>query len=152
MNNNDVLRRLRYTFEFSDYTMINMFALADATVSRAQISNWLKKDDDPDFETIYDKDLATFLNGFINDRRGKREGAQPAPEKSMTNNIIFRKIRIALELRDEEILAILKVSGMEFSKHELSALFRRPGQEQYKVCKDQVLRKFLQGLQLKFRP
>lgn len=74
MNNNDILRRLRYTFDLSDEEMMKIFALAERESSRAEISNWLKKDDNPEQENLYDRELATFLNGFINLKRGKREG------------------------------------------------------------------------------
>ncbi|OIO99546.1 MAG: hypothetical protein AUJ98_10655 [Bacteroidetes bacterium CG2_30_33_31] len=150
MNNNDILRRLRYTFKLSDDNMIRIFALADAEVTRSEISDWLKKDDDEAFKEIHDKQLAIFLNGFINYRRGKKDGAQAIPEKSTNNNIILRKLKIALDLKDEDILDIFKLVDMQVSRHELSALFRKPIQSQYRVCKDQFLRNFLQGLQLKF--
>jgi uncharacterized protein YehS (DUF1456 family) len=150
MNNNDILRRIRYTFDFSDAKMLELFALADLKVTRAEISNWMKKDDDPDFQEIYDIQLATFLNGLINDRRGKREGEQAKPEKKLNNNIIFRKLKIALNLRDEDILTILKLVDLRVGKHELSAFFRNPTQKQYRPCKDQILRNFIHGMQIKY--
>ena len=150
MTNNDVLRRLRYIFDFNDEKVISIFALADLEVSRKDISNWLKKDDDPDFENLPDKKLATFLNGFISDQRGKREGEQPVPESKLTNNIIFREIKIALNLEADDVLEILGLVGFSLSKHELSALFRKQGHKHFRQCKDQILRNFLQGLQLKF--
>jgi len=152
MNNNDVLRRVRYTFDFSDSKMMEIFELANHTITRSQLSNWLKKDDDPENEKLYDKYLAIFLNGFIIEKRGKREGDQPIPEKSLNNNIIFRKLKIALNLKSEDILEILKLADMRISKHELSAFFRKPTQSQYRLCKDQFLRNFLFGLQLKYHP
>jgi uncharacterized protein YehS (DUF1456 family) len=151
MNNNDILRRLRYTFDFNDDKMIELFALADQEVTRSEISNWMKKDDDPDFNALYDKDFAAFLNGFIIDKRGKKDGTSPVAEKSLNNNMIFRKLKIALNLQDEGILDILDLAGFRFSKHELSALFRNPTQSQYRPCKDQVLRNFIYGLQVKYR-
>ena len=151
MTNNDVLRRLRYTFDFNDDKVISIFASADLEVTRNEISNWLKKDDDPEFENLPDKKLATFLNGFINDQRGKREGEQPVPESKLSNNIIFRKIKIALNLEADDVLEILSLVGFNLSNHELSALFRKKGHKHYRECKDQILRNFLQGLQLKFR-
>ena len=54
MDNNDILRRVRYIFDFSDSQMIELFSLADLEVTRAQISNWLKKDDDPYYKGILD--------------------------------------------------------------------------------------------------
>jgi len=152
MINNDILRRIRYTFDFDDTKMIALFALADAQVTREQISDWLKKEDNPAFQECGDRDLALFLNGLINDKRGKREGAQPEPEQRLNNNIIFRKLRIALNLDDEAILAIMVLAGMPLTKPALSAFFRKPGHQHYRDCRDQILRNFLAGMQLRYRP
>ena len=152
MTNNDILRRLRYIFDINDSKMIAIFGLADKTVSRELISEWLKKDDDPAYKTCNDTDLAIFLNGLINDKRGKKDGPQPTPEKKLNNNIIFRKLKIALNLKEEDTLAILKSADLIVSKHELSAFFRREDHKHYRICKDQILRNFLQGLQLKYHP
>ncbi|MDF1588969.1 MAG: DUF1456 family protein [Gammaproteobacteria bacterium] len=151
MTNNDILRRIRYTFDFSDAKMIALFKLAEVDVSREQISNWLKKEDDPDYQNCPDKQLAIFLNGLINDMRGKKEGPQVEPEKKLTNNIIFRKLTIALNLQAEDTLEILELADLRISKHELSAFFRKPDHKHYRQCKDQVLRNFLFGMQLMYR-
>lgn len=151
MNNNDIIRKIRYIFDYSDSKMLKIFALAEKEVSIEQLSKWLKKDDDENFEGIYDIDLASFLNGFINEKRGKKEGEQPKPEKTLNNNIILRKLKIALNLQDAEVIEILDTAGITFSKHELSAFFRKPEQKQYRMCKDQFLRNFLYGLELKYR-
>ena len=148
MSNNDILRRIRYTFDLNDTKMIDIFGLADLNVTRAQISDWLKKDDDPAFQELSDEQMSTFLNGFIIEKRGKKEGAQPIPEKILNNNIVFRKLKIALNLKDEDILDIFKLVDIRLSKHELSAFFRSPNQSQYRPCKDQFLRNFLQGMQI----
>ncbi|MBU8849860.1 MAG: DUF1456 family protein, partial [Desulfobacterales bacterium] len=86
MNKNDILRRIRYVFDFSDSKMISIFSLAGHKVTRAQISDWLRKEDDPACQKCNDTQLAIFLNGLINDKRGKRDGPQPDPEKSLSNN------------------------------------------------------------------
>jgi uncharacterized protein YehS (DUF1456 family) len=151
VNNNDVLRRLRYAFDFNDDRMMVLFALADYEVSRAEISNWLKKEEDPDYRRCDDRLLATFLNGFINHKRGKREGPQPEPEDRLNNNLILRKLKIALNLKDDEMLDILALADQKLSKHELSAFFRKPGHKHYRMCQDQLLRNFLKGLQLNYR-
>jgi len=150
MNNNDILRRIRYTFDLEDSKMIEIFRLGNSIVTRAEISDWLKKDDDPAFKGIYDPQLSSFLNGFIVYKRGKKEGVQPVLEKKLNNNIVFRKLKIALNLKDEDILAILELADVKISKHELSAFFRNPSQEQYRLCKDQILRNFLAGMQIKY--
>jgi len=151
MISNDVLRRLRYVFDFDDTKMIAIFAQADHDVTRAQISDWLKKEDDPAYQECSDTLLATFLNGLINEKRGKKEGPKPVPEEKLSNNIIFNKLKIALNLKAEDVLATLELTEFRISKHELSAFFRKPGHKHYRECKDQVLRNFLNGLQLKYR-
>lgn len=151
MTNNDVLRRLRYTFDFDDSKMITLFDQGGKQVNRAQISDWLKKEEDPAYQKCDDAMLTVFLNGLIIDKRGKKEGAQPEPEKELTNNIIFNKLKIALNLKAEDVLGILDLADFHLSKHELSAFFRKSDHKHYRECKDQILRNFLKGLQLKYR-
>lgn len=151
MTNNDILRNLRYTFDLGDDKVIAIFAQAEFETNREEVCNWLKKEDDEGFVAISDEQFAVFLNGFINDRRGKKEGAQPAPEKELTNNIIFRKLKIALAMETDEVIETLGMADFRLSKHELSAFFRKVGHKHYRICQDQVLRNFLQGLYLKFR-
>jgi uncharacterized protein YehS (DUF1456 family) len=151
VTNNDILRRIRYIFDFSDSKMIAIFGMADYLVTREQVSDWLKKEDDPAYKACSDTVMAIFLNGLINDRRGKKEGAQAEPEKRLTNNIIFTKLKIALNLKSEDILEMMDLVDMPISKHELSAFFRKEGHKHYRLCKDQVFRNFLKGVELKYR-
>lgn len=152
MTNNYILRRIRYTFRINDSKMVSIFGLADQEVTREQISDWLKKEDDEAYKNCTDTQLSTFLNGFIVDRRGGKEGPAAPVEKNLNNNIILRKLKIALDLKNEDILEIMKIADLKISKHELSAFFRRPDHKHYRACKDQILRNFITGLQLKYRP
>lgn len=152
MTYNDILRRIRYTFDLSDDIMINIFSLADKEVSRAEVSNWLKKEEDADYELIKDVELATFLNGFINNQRGKKEGPQAIAEERLNNNIILRKLKIALNLKTEDMLYIFALADRELSAHELSSFFRKADHAKFRPCKDQYLRNFLHGMQERYRP
>ena len=152
MNNNYCLRRIRYILDLGDSQMIDVFAQANQSVTRAEVSAWLKKDDDADFVECPDAMFATFLNGLINAKRGKKDGAQPEPEQRLNNNIILVKLKIAFNLQADDILAILALADFRMSKHELSAFFRRPDHKHYRKCQDQILRNFLKGLQLQYRP
>jgi len=151
MQNNDIFRKLRYIFDLNDTQVAHIFSLADYTFSKEQVMNWLSKDDHPNFTEITDKEFAIFLNGLIIHKRGKKEGAAPEIESSLNNNIILRKLKIALNFKNEDVLDVLKKADLMISKHELSAFFRHPKQNQYRICKDQILRNFLMGLQLRFR-
>ena len=151
MTNNDILRRIRFTFDYTDAQMIDIFAHAGHEVSRAQVCDWLKKEDDPTAQVIDDLHLAIFLNGFIIEKRGRKEGEQPVSETTLNNNIIFRKLKIALNFKDADILDMLLLADFRLGKHELSAFFRNPSQSQYRQCNNQVLRNFLHGVQLKYK-
>jgi len=152
LRNNDILRSIRYTFDFSDAKMTSIFVLADPRVTRGQIIDWLKKEDDPTFQNCSDRHMAAFLNGLIREMRGEHDGEQPEPEQRLTNNIILKKLKIALNLKGEDILEIMALARFHISQHEISALFRRPDNKHYRLCKDQILRNFLKGVQRRYRP
>ena len=65
--------------------------------------------------------------------------------------MIFMKLKIALNMQADAVLEVLRLAGFSLSRHELSALFRKPGHKHYRDCKDQVLRNFMQGMQSKLR-
>jgi len=152
LNNNDILRSIRYTFNLSDAQMVAVFGLAAQQVTRGQIGDWLKKEDDPTCQNCSDPELAAFLNGLIYEKRGRQEGLPAETEQRLTNNVILRKLKIALNLRGEEIIEIMGLADFYLSHHELSAFFRKPEHKHYRPCKDQILRNFLKGMQRKYRP
>jgi len=151
MNHNDVLRRIRYIFDYDDSQMMEVFAHADHAVSREQVCAWLKQDEDAEMVKIRDREMAIFLNGLINLHRGRRDGPQAEPENRLTNNMVLMKLRIAMNLQSDDVQALLAETGLKFSKHEISALFRKPGHKHYRECEDQLLRNVLKGLQTRLR-
>ena len=152
MTNNDILRRVRYTFDLKDSTVIDILALADTEATAEQLAGWLKREDDDGLVKMKDVEMVAFLNGFIIFKRGKLEGVQPPQETRLNNNMVLQKLRIALNLQAEGVLQLLELADFRLSKHELSAFFRKPGNKNYRECKDQILRKFLLGMQLQTRP
>lgn len=151
MKNNDILRRIRFVFNLDDSKMMELSSTQEKQVTRAEISDWLKRDDDVGHKDMHDLELAIFLNSFIEEKRGKRDGPAVVAEKRLNNNVVFMKLKIALNLKAEDVLTILSLTGFKLGKHELSAFFRKPAHKHYRECKDQVLRNFLQGLQNKYR-
>ncbi|WP_177766167.1 DUF1456 family protein [Flavobacterium sp. I3-2] len=69
----------------------------------------------------------------------------------MTNNDIFKKLRVALQLRDDQIVEILELVDFRISKGELGNIFRTEDHEKYMECGDQLLRNFLNGLVIHLR-
>ncbi|MDO6619748.1 hypothetical protein BCU94_00120 [Shewanella sp. 10N.286.52.C2] len=152
MINNDILRRLRFVFDYSNAKMTKIFAQANVEVSNDEIISLLKKEEEEGYKACNDKLMCQFLDGFIIEKRGLREGSEvPAPLKDLTNNLIFKKLRIALELREDDIIELIGSADLAIGKSELGALFRNPSHKNYKTCGDQILRNFLKGLSLKHR-
>ena len=146
MTNNDIFRRIRYMFKLNDSTVVNIFKHTGIEIQESVVVNWLKKEDDPSLVEMIDSELATFLNGLIIEKRGKREGTALEAEEVLSNNAILRKLKIALDLKSDQILAAFESVDKKISKHELSSFFRHPDHSSYRPMMDQYLRNFLQGL------
>jgi uncharacterized protein YehS (DUF1456 family) len=153
MLNNDVLRSLRFMLDISDAKVSEIAALSGLEINATDISNFLKKDDEEGFALCSDEVLAHILDGLVVFRRG-RDDSRPAPaiELPMTNNIVMKKLRVAFELKEDDLHAILQTADFPVTKPELSALFRKSGHHNYRPCGDQLLRNFLKGLTLRLRP
>lgn len=147
MINNDVLRRLRFSLSLNNPNIIKLFKLSGVNLTHAELDVFLKKEEDEGFEEIPNTDMNNFLDGLIILKRGLQKDPPKNIDKShLTNNIILKKLRIALQLKDIDILELLTIGEMKLTKSELSALFRNENHRNYKPCGDQVLRKFLSGL------
>ncbi len=145
MTNNDILRRLRYALHLDNPSVAALFRLGGHDLSLGDLDVLLRKDDEPGFTDCPDVLLSAFLDGLVVSRRGPRDQGPEAADE-LNNNQILRKLRIALELKDDDMLHILEAGGMRLSKSELSALFRNPSHRNFVPCRDQLLRKFLAGL------
>ena len=152
MIHNDVLRSVRYMLDISDNKVVEIIKLGGLDVTKADIETYLKKDEEEGFVRCPDNVMAHFLDGLVIFKRGKDDSrpAQPV-ELPVTNNIILKKLRVAFELKEDDMHAILKSVDFPVSKPELSALFRKFGHTNYRTCGDQLLRNFLKGLTLRVR-
>jgi uncharacterized protein YehS (DUF1456 family) len=151
MTNNDLLRRLRYALNLNGEIIAELCALGGREIGPIDVLKLLKKEEETGFVACDDTVLGAFLDGLIVSRRGAHDSKTDAAKTAVTalnNNLILRKLRIALELNDEAMLAILEKAGVRLSKPELSALFRAKGHRNYKPCGDQMLRNFIRGLTL----
>ena len=155
MTQNDIIRRVRYALNLNDPTLLDIFRQGDHAVDLTGLKNLMKKEDEPGYVACSDKVLGAFLDGLIIHKRGKKEtapGQAKKPDVQLTNNAILKKVeKYALELKEDDMLAVLKQGGVEISSSELSAFFRKPGHKHYKECGDQFLRGFLKGLAVRYR-
>ncbi|WP_439887882.1 DUF1456 family protein [Pseudomonas sp. MBLB4123] len=152
MLNNDVLRSLRYSLDLGDAQMADIIRLGGLQVAANQVSAVLKKDDEEGFQACDDELMAHFLDGLVYFKRGKDDSRPPQPfELPVTNNMVLKKLRVAFELKEDDMHAIMQSVDCPVSKPEMSALFRKAGHSNYRPCGDQFLRNFLRGLTLRLR-
>lgn len=145
-NNNDIVRGLRYALDLPDLLIAAWLRDRGLPAEPGDIAALLARDAEPEFRECDDRTLAAVLDGLIVERRGPApEGKVPRPGQ-LSNNMVLRKIRIALELDDEAMLLVFRFADFSLSKNELSAFFRKPGHPNYKYCGDQIVRYFLRGL------
>lgn len=151
---NDVLRSLRYILDAGESALVDLVKLADSTfeIRADDVVAMLKKEDEEGYQVCTDAVLARVLDGIVFSKRGKDENRPQRPfERTVSNNLVLKKLRVAFELKEDDLHAILKAAEFPVSKPELSALFRSPDQKNYRTCGDQLLRNFLKGLALRTR-
>ncbi len=154
MISNDVLRSVRYALDLPDAKVLELARLSGCAAAPADFLGFLKKEDEEGFAACGDEVLLAFLDGLIIHRRGKMESrvaSKQKPERHLSNNTILKKLRVAFELKDDDMHQVLQAAGFGVSKPELSALFRTPGHKNYRACGDQLLRNFLKGLTMRLR-
>ena len=157
MTNNDIIRRIRYALDLHDTKIIELCRLGGHDLEKISVTNILKKEEEEGYTACSDQVITSFLDGLIIDRRGYKtdqpgQPVQAAVTLPITNNIILKKLRIALELQEEDLLTIMKLANVTgITKAKLSALFRKEGLKNYKECGNQFLRSFLKGLTIRQR-
>jgi uncharacterized protein YehS (DUF1456 family) len=152
MMNNDVLRSVRYILDINDSKVVEITRLAGLEISKADVVAFTKKEDEEGYVACSDTVMAHFLDGLVYFKRGKDDSRPAQPiELPVTNNVVLKKLRVAFELKEDDMHAILKSVDFPVSKPELSALFRKVGHNNYRECGDQLLRNFLKGLAQRVR-
>ena len=153
MDNNAILRSLRFALRLEDKDVARLFTLGGCVLTVEQAQARMGREGEPDAIYCVDDALGAFLDGLVLDRRGPPPADRPAPPKvPLTNNEVLKKIRVALEMREGDVVTALALADMRLSKGEVRALFRNPAHSNHRPAGDQLVRRFLRGLTLKLRP
>ncbi len=147
MKTNDILYKISKALGLTADEMIGIYALEGYEMSPEHLEALLKKQVDKGFEHCSYEELGLFLDGLVTFKRGpspKRPGDDEAVP--LTNNLILKKLRIALELKEPEMEIIFGLGDAVLGKQELKSLFRKEGHRNFKACSDELLMAFLEGL------
>jgi len=168
MNNIDRLIRLRYALDIKDTDTVEIFKLGGIIITKEEVKEMFARakdfcdDEDSECEGINklnSNKFDSFLNGLIIFKRGKQDlsiGEVKRPtmilkDNEGMNNIMLKKVKIALSLTSDDIIEILAQVGICLTKSELGAIFRKEGHKNYKECGDKYARNFLKGLAMRYR-
>ena len=94
MIHNDVLRSVRHMLNIGDESLAAIVRLGGAPVTNAEVTAYLKHDNEPGYELCPDRVMASALDGLIVFRRGPRDEGRPADSR-VNNNIVLKKLRVA---------------------------------------------------------
>ena len=147
MKTNDILYKIQKALNLSQKEILEAYKLAEYKMDATHLDSLLKRRQDEGSKLCSYEELGLFLDGFVILKRG------PSPKKSnndeaveLTNNLILKKLRIALELKEAETEIIFSLGEAELSKQQLASLFRKEGHKNFKECSDELLMAFLDGL------
>lgn len=147
MLNNHVLRSLRNLLDADATQIAELARLSGSELEPVEVESLLLRPGEPGWQECSDEFLAHVLDGLIIHQRGQDDSRPPRPiETPVSNNMVLKKLRIAFELQEEDMHAILETADTTLSKQELSALFRKPDNKHYRPCSDELLEAFLEGL------
>ncbi|MCH6258407.1 DUF1456 family protein [Puniceicoccaceae bacterium K14] len=153
MTNNEVMISVRYVLEIKNKEVVQMIKDGGVELGVLDVVALLKGEEEEGFVECPTENLHAFLDGLILQRRGPSDGsAKKFSTATINNNTILRKLRIAFEMKDTDVIAALKRAGFTVSKGELSTLFRAPTHKHFMKCGDQFLCNFLKGLTQDLRP
>ena len=146
IHTNEILYRIQQALHLTTEEMMEAYKLEDYSMKASHLESLLKRRKDKEFMLCSYEELGIFLDGLITLKRG------PSPTKpnddiiELSNNLILKKLRIALELKETETEIIFGLAEVELSKQQLASLFRKEGHKNFKVCSDKLLMAFLEGL------
>jgi uncharacterized protein YehS (DUF1456 family) len=126
--------------------ILKAYRLVDKKITQDDVDDILREPSDEKFILLSDEGFELFLNGFITYKRGPSKKKAGKKQKIyFSNNVILKKLKIALDLKDEDIIEIFANDGLEITKSQLSAYYRRDGHVNYRKCSDSLLKRFIKG-------
>jgi len=147
MQINDILFKLQKAISLSEEEMIQAYALADYDMTKERLESILKRRQDKGYAEATYEELGVFLDGLVLLKRGPSDKVARDDETvALSNNLILKKVRVAMELKEPELVILFALAEVELSKRQIGALFRKEGTKNFKACSDELLIAFLEGL------
>lgn len=153
ISTNEILYRIQKALNLSQEDMLKAYELENYTMTATHMEDLLKRRQQKGFMLCSYEELGVFLDGLVTLKRGPSPKKSESNEKAesdevveLTNNLILKKLRIALELKEAQTEIIFGLAEIELTKQQLASLFRKEGHKNFKPCSSDLLMAFIEGL------
>ena len=146
LSTNEILYRIKKALNLSLEEMIEAYKLEAYEMESSHLEALLKRRLDKGFELCSYEELGVFLDGLVTLKRGPSPKKETDEAVELTNNLILKKLRIALELKEAETEIIFGLADIELTKQQLASLFRKETHKNFKPCSNELLMAFIEGL------
>jgi uncharacterized protein YehS (DUF1456 family) len=143
---NEILYRIQKALNLTNSDIVEAYKLESYGMKESHLESLLKRRQDKDFMLCSHEELGVFLDALVTLKRGPSPKKQNNEEVELTTNLILKKLRIALELKEAETEIIFGLADVELSKQQLASLFRKEGHKNFKECSVELLMAFIEGL------
>ena len=147
ISTNEILYRIQKALHLTTDEILEAYKLEDYKMDATHLESLLKRSQDKGFMLCSYEELGIFLDGLVTLKRG------PSPQKSdndevveLTYNLILKKLRIALELKEAETEIIFSLADIELTKQQHASLFRKETHKNFKPCSTELFMAFIEGL------
>ena len=146
ISTNEILYRIQKALNLTNAEILEAYKLETYDMDPSHLESLLKRRHDDAFMLCSYEELGIFLDGLVTLKRGPSPKKKTDEAVELTNNLILKKLRIALELKEAQTEIIFGLAEIELSKQQMASLFRKEGHKNFKMCSDELLMSFLEGL------
>jgi len=147
MKINDILFKIKTALSLKSSEIIKAYSLVEYTMTEERLNNVLKRRQDQGYEEANYEELGLFLDGLVLLKRGESSNKVESDEVvELTNNLILKKLRVAMNLKESDLVIIFALAEVVLNKRQIGSLFRKEGGKNFKACSDELLFAFIEGL------
>ena len=126
--------------------LVSIYEIEAFPKSKEELRAMLQDEHSKRFKGASYEDLGIFLDGLITKNRGKSPNT-PQEEQTLNNNLVLKKLRVALNLKSHEMVMLFALVDVDISPSQINALFRNETHKNYRLCSDKMLLDFLDGVE-----
>ena len=141
-----VIQSLKEALNLNRKQILHIYSLENFIMDSKRLDDILKNPNKKSAKEATYEELGVFLDGLFQYKRGEKPTIPQDIEVELDNNLILKKIRSALNLKEYEIAIIFELADFKISKSQIKDIFRSNNHPKLKYCDDKTLKAFLEGL------